>query len=69
VTLAGTVTRIVGNGERGLVDGEGKAARLSFPNGIACSPSAPRLYINESVNGTALPRRTIVRQITLEIAK
>jgi len=69
VTLAGTVKRILGNGERGLVDGEGTVARLSFPNGIACSPWAPRLYINESVNGTALPRRTIVREITLEVAK
>jgi sugar lactone lactonase YvrE len=69
VTLKGAVTRILGNGERGLVDGDGTAARLSFPNGIACSASAPRLYINESVNGTALPRRTIIREITLTVAK
>src|SRR5439155_8815866 len=50
VTLDGTVKRILGNGERGLVDGAGTKARLSFPNGIACSPWAPRLYINEYVN-------------------
>src|SRR5205814_1736757 len=68
VTLAGTIRRILGNGERGIVDGAGAAARLSFPNGIACSPWAPRLYVNESVNDSpsALPRRAIVREILLE---
>src|SRR6266705_2836064 len=64
VTLDGTVKRILGNGERGLVDGAGTKARLSFPNGIACSPWAPRLYINEYVNDSesSLPRRTVVRE-------
>src|SRR5439155_25306594 len=50
VTLTGTVTRILGNGDRGIVDGTGADARLSFPNGIACHPSARRLYINEFIN-------------------
>ena len=68
VKLDGTVKRILGNGERGVVDGVGAQARLSFPNGIACSPWAPKLYINEYVNESveALPRRTIIREIVLE---
>jgi DNA-binding beta-propeller fold protein YncE len=68
VTLDGTVKRILGNGERGIVDGAGAKARLSFPNGIACHPWAPRLYINEYVNESisSLPERAIIRQITLE---
>lgn len=67
VTLAGTVTRILGNGERRIVDGTGATARLSFPAGIACHPWAPRLYVAEDVNesGEVLPRRSIVRVITL----
>lgn len=71
VTLEGTVKRILGNGERGLVDGAGAKVRLSFPNGIACSPWARRLYINEYVNDSesSLPRRTVVREIILEPAK
>jgi DNA-binding beta-propeller fold protein YncE len=68
VTLDGTVKRILGNGERGIVDGAGAKARLSFPNGIACHPWAPRLYINEYVNEStsSLPGRAIIREITLE---
>lgn len=68
VTLNGTVKRILGNGQRGIVDGDSSTARLSFPNGIACSPWMPRLYINESVNASEydLPRRAIVREIDLE---
>jgi len=71
VTLDGTVKRIPGNGERGVVDGAGAAARLSFPNGIACHPWARRLYINENVNDSAssLPRRAIIREILLEANK
>jgi len=71
VTLDGTVKRILGNGQRGVVDGVGEKAWLSFPNGIACDPWARRLYINEYVNDSpeSLPRRTIVRQIVLEAAK
>jgi DNA-binding beta-propeller fold protein YncE len=67
VTLDGSVKRILGNGERGIVDGTGAKARLSFPNGIACHPWAPRLYINEYVNEStsSLPGRAIVREITL----
>jgi DNA-binding beta-propeller fold protein YncE len=67
VPLHGAVKRILGNGERGLVDGVGEEARLSFPNGIACHPWAPRLYINEYVaeSTSTLPRRTIIREITL----
>ncbi len=38
VTLNGIVKRILGNGDRGIVDGAGAKARLSFPNGIAFSP-------------------------------
>src|SRR5437762_9305625 len=38
VTLNGIVKRIVGNGDRGIVNGAGAKARLSFPNGIAFSP-------------------------------
>jgi DNA-binding beta-propeller fold protein YncE len=71
VTLDGTVKRILGDGKRGIVDGPGAKARLSFPNGIACDPWAPRLYINEYVNDSesSLPRRTIVREIVLKTAK
>jgi sugar lactone lactonase YvrE len=68
LTLDGKSRRILGNGERGLVDGSGSAARLSFPNGIACDPYFRRLYINEYVNESteALPRRAIVRRIDLD---
>src|SRR5438876_9345128 len=47
VTLNGIVKRILGNGDRGIVDGAGAKARLSFPNGIAFSPwgRRRRLYI------------------------
>lgn len=67
VTLAGKATRILGNGERGLVDGPDGVARLTFPNGIACHPWGERLYINEYVGETdsSVPRRAIVRQIIL----
>jgi DNA-binding beta-propeller fold protein YncE len=70
VTLDGAVRRILGDGKRGIVDGAGAKARLSFPNGIASSPWGRRLYINEYVNEeSSLPRRTIVREIVLEAAK
>jgi sugar lactone lactonase YvrE len=71
VTLDGTAKPILGNGERGIVHGAGTKARLSFPNGIACDPWAPRLYINENANDSedALPRRTIIRKIVLENGK
>jgi sugar lactone lactonase YvrE len=71
VTLDGAVKRILGNGERGIVDGTGADARLSFPNGIACHPWARRLYINEFVNDSAssLPPRAIIREILLEAAE
>jgi DNA-binding beta-propeller fold protein YncE len=70
VTLDGADRRILGDGKRGIVDGAGAKARLSFPNGIASSPWGRRLYINEYVNSeSSLPRRTIVREIVLEAAK
>ena len=71
VTLDGAVKRILGNGERGVVDGAAERARISFPNGIACDPWSPRLYINEYVNDSpeSLPRRTIIREIVLDAAK
>jgi DNA-binding beta-propeller fold protein YncE len=71
VRLDGTAKRILGNGERGVVDGVGANARLSFPNGIAYSSYGPRLYINEFVNQStsALPRRAIVREIVPEASK
>jgi len=71
VRLDGTVKRILGNGERGIVDGAGAKARLSFPNGIASSPYGHRLYINEYVNEStsSLPRRTIIREIVLQADK
>jgi DNA-binding beta-propeller fold protein YncE len=71
VTLAATVTRILGNGDRGIADGTGAEARLSFPNGIACHPSARRLYVNEFVNDSvsALPPRAIISEIVLEPGK
>jgi DNA-binding beta-propeller fold protein YncE len=67
VTLDGAVRRILGTGKRGLVDGGPAQARLSYPNGIACDPWAPRLYINEYVNDSpdGRPRRAIVREILL----
>lgn len=71
VTLKGVVKRILGDGERGMVDGGPDEARLSYPNGIACDPWYPRLYINESIgeSESSLPRRTIVRKIDLEPRK
>ena len=71
VTLNGTVKRILGNGKRGVVDGAGGKARLSFPNGIAFNPWGRRLYINEYVNDStsSLPRRAIIREIVLEANK
>ena len=71
VTLDGTVKRILGDGNRGVVDGAAAKARLSFPNGIAIHPWARRLYINEVANEStsSLPPRTIVREIILEKEK
>jgi len=71
VTLDGTVKRILGTGKRGLVNGSSTKAQLSFPNGIACDPYRPRIYINEYVNDSAgsLPRRAIVREIDLKTDK
>jgi DNA-binding beta-propeller fold protein YncE len=69
VALDKSVKRILGNGERGMVDGRRTTARLSFPMGIACHPWAPRLYVNEDVNEGALPRQSIVRVITLDAPK
>jgi DNA-binding beta-propeller fold protein YncE len=68
VSLKGVAKRLLGNGERGVVDGTAAKARLSFPNGIACHPWVPWLYVNEDLDGeeTALPRRMIVRKILLE---
>jgi len=68
VTLTGAVKRILGNGERGIVDGTSSNVRLSFPNGITINPWARRLYINEYVSEStsSLPRRAIVRQVILE---
>ena len=61
---------MIGNDERGLVDGVGVNARLSFPMGIACHPWAPRLYVNEEAGDAgALPRRSIVRVITLTASR
>ncbi|HEY7643236.1 MAG TPA: hypothetical protein VH814_26135 [Steroidobacteraceae bacterium] len=71
VSLDGKATRILGNGERGLVDGPDGTARLSFPNGISCHPWGERLYINEYLGETSssVPRRAIVRQIILDKGK
>lgn len=68
VKLNGAVRRILGNGVRGVVNGSGAAIRLSYPNGIACDPWAPHLYINEFDNDSdeGSPRRAIVRQIDLK---
>jgi DNA-binding beta-propeller fold protein YncE len=67
VALDGKAKRILGSGERGVIDGADGTARLSFPNGIACHPWGGRLYINEYVGETSssVPRRAIVRQIIL----
>jgi DNA-binding beta-propeller fold protein YncE len=68
VTLDGQAKLLLGSGKRGLVNGAPARARLSFPNGIACDPWTPRLYINEYDNDSeeGLPRRAIVREITLQ---
>jgi DNA-binding beta-propeller fold protein YncE len=67
VKLNGSVRRILGNGQRGVVNGSGDSVRVSYPNGIACDPWIPRLYINEYDNDSEEggPRRTIVRAIDL----
>ena len=71
VMLDGTARRILGTGERAIVDGPAAKARLSFPMGVACHPWAPRLYISEDANESSavLPRRSIVRMITLGAAE
>ena len=68
VTQDGKAKLLLGSGERGLVNGPPARARLSFPNGIACDPWTPRLYINEYDNDSeeGLPRRAIVRELTLQ---
>jgi DNA-binding beta-propeller fold protein YncE len=68
VKLNGTVSRILGDGQRGVVNGSGDSVRLSYPNGIACDPWTPHLYINEFDNDSdeGSPRRAIVRQIDLK---
>jgi DNA-binding beta-propeller fold protein YncE len=68
VKLNGTVSRILGNGQRGVVNGSGGSVRLSYPNGIACDPWTPHLYINEFDNDSdeGSPRRAVVRQIDLK---
>jgi DNA-binding beta-propeller fold protein YncE len=68
VKLNGTVSRILGNGQRGIVNGSGDSVRLSYPNGIACDPWTRHLYINEFDNDSdeGSPRRAIVRQIDLK---
>jgi len=67
VKLNGTVKRILGNGQRGIVNGSGDSVRVSYPNGIACDPWTPHLYINESDSDSEDgPRRTIVREIDLK---
>ena len=68
VMADGRAKLLLGSGQRGLVNGALARARLSFPNGIACDPWTPRLYINEYDNNSeeGLPRRAIVREITLE---
>jgi sugar lactone lactonase YvrE len=68
VTLGATAKRILGNGERGIVDGAGAKARLSFPNGITVHPWTRRLYINEFLNEStsSWPPRAIIREIILE---
>lgn len=68
VQLNGAVKRILGNGQRGIVNGSGESVRVSYPNGIACDPWTPRLYINEydSDSEDDGPRRTIVREIDLK---
>ena len=71
VTLDGKARRLLGNGERGIVDGGPETARLSFPNGIACDPWTSRLYINEYVaeSTSSLPRRAIVREVVVDAGK
>jgi hypothetical protein len=68
VRLDGTATRIIGNGERGIVDGARTKARMSLPNGIGCHPWTHRLYINEFVGDPASlwPPRAIIREIILD---
>jgi DNA-binding beta-propeller fold protein YncE len=68
VKLNGAVRRILGTGQRGIVNGSGNDVRLSYPNGIACDPWGPHLYINEFDNDSdeGSPRRAIVRQIDLK---
>jgi DNA-binding beta-propeller fold protein YncE len=68
VTLDGKAKRLLGTGERGIVDGKGAAARLSSPNGVGCHPWLPRLYINEFLgeSASAWPPRSIIREITLD---
>jgi DNA-binding beta-propeller fold protein YncE len=67
VTMDGAAARILGGRRRGIVDGAGEKARLSFPNGIACDPWAPRLFIDEEDDAwiEARPPHMIVREIDL----
>jgi DNA-binding beta-propeller fold protein YncE len=58
VTLDGAVRRILGDGKRGIVDGAGAKARLSFPNGIASSPWGAG-FISTSMSTRSLPCRAV----------
>ena len=70
VTLDGKPKRILGNGQRGVVDGAIEEARLSFPNGVACHPWTGRLFINEFVNDTvSSPPRAVIREIVLDASQ
>jgi DNA-binding beta-propeller fold protein YncE len=68
VTLDGKAKRLLGTGERGIVDGKGAAARLSSPNGVGCHPWLQRLYINEFLgeSASAWPPRSIIREVALD---
>ncbi len=68
LSARGGARRLLGKGERGLVDGGAEVARLTFPNGIACDSFRPLLYLNEYLAESAatVPRRAIVRQILLD---
>jgi hypothetical protein len=49
VELNGTVSTVVGTGDRGLVDGPAASAQFDFPSGIA-TDSSGRIYVADSKN-------------------
>jgi DNA-binding beta-propeller fold protein YncE len=61
VTMAGVVSTVAGNGEKGFADGEGKAARFNQPIGIVVDGEGAIVVAD---NGNNRLRKIVGRQVT-----